>query len=788
MTTKRSVGQALPRKDDERLLRGRGCYASDVQVPDMLTAMVVRSPVAHAVLHGVRTERALALPGVEAVYTVADLGAAQRPIASFGGWPPVLIKELQPLLRPAPLYPLASDRLRHVGEPVALIVASDRYVAEDAAELIEIDYDLLPPVTDVEAAMTPESPTLYDGWDDNTALSFGVTLGDVDAAFAGAAHVYTERLYSHRYTGVPLEGRAITAEPGPRPTTLTVHSSHQMPHLQRVTICEALGLPEFAVQVRQTDIGGGFGQKAGLYPEDVLIPFAAHRLGRPVTWAEDRSEHFQSASHSREQLFDVEVAVEADGRLRGLRYRVLIDAGAFLTFPVVLPYLGLCHMLGPYKIPAIAADMRSVLTNKVTSAPYRGAGRPEVAFVMNRVMDRIARELEIDPVDVRRRNMIRPEEMPYRPGLLYRDGAPMELDSGDFGDGLERCVAQLRYDEVRREQAQERERGRYIGIGVACNVEATGVGPWEGARVAIDPTGQIAVYVGVGNTGQGHETVFAQVCADVLGVDADAVTVFRGDTSTLGYSRGTYHSRAAVTAGNAVNVAAEKVREKVLELAGHALEVAPEDLELSGGEVCVKGAPGSSISLARLAALSMPGGGRPPGMAPGLDETEYHDVPQATWGHATHAAVVEVDPETGSVKILRYVVLHDCGTLLNPLIVLGQVHGGVAAGIGGALLEELVYDDRGQLITTNFMDYLLPTLEDIPTLEVIQTETPSPLNALGVKGAGEGGTVAPPAVLAAAVEDALSPFGVRITRTPLGPRTVLAALRDAQAATTAAEA
>jgi carbon-monoxide dehydrogenase large subunit len=777
------VGRPLRRKDDERLLRGRGEYASDVQLPDMLTAAVVRSPVPHARIRGIRTERALEVPGVEAVFVAADLGAAQRPIASFGQWPKDLLEACRPLLRPAPLYPLADERVRHVGQPVALVVASDRYVAEDAAELVEVDYEELPPVTDAEKAMQPGGPTLYDGWDDNLALSFKMALGDVDEAFGKAAHVFSERLYSHRYTGVPLEGRAITAMPGPKPTTLTIYSSHQMPHLQRVTICEALELPEFAVQVRNTDVGGGFGQKAGLYPEDVLIPFAAHRLGRPVKWTEDRAEHFQSSSHSREQLFDVEVAVDEQGVLLGLRYRVIIDGGAYLTFPVVLPYLGLCHMLGPYKIPALAADINTVLTNKVTSAPYRGAGRPEVVFVMNRVMDGIGRELGIDPAEIRRRNLIGPEEMPYTPGIPYRDGAPMMLDSGDYPDALERVLEGIGYDEFRALQGAERERGRHVGIGVACNVEATGIGPWESARVGVDGTGRVAVYTGVGNTGQGHETVFAQVAADVLGIDPDVITVFRGDTSTIGYSRGTYHSRAAVTAGNAVHVAAGRVRDKALQIAAHELEAAPEDLELVDGMVRVKGSPSHGISLARCAQLSAPGMPLPEGLEPGLDETHYLDVPSATWGHAAHAAIVAVDPETGRVEILRYVVVHDCGTMLNPLIVEGQVHGGVAAGIGGAMLEELVYDEGGQLITTSFMDYLLPTLEDIPHLEIIQTETPSPLNPLGVKGAGEGGTIGPPAVLAAAVEDALSPFGVRITRTPLGPRTILAALREARTAT-----
>ena len=773
------IGAPIRRNEDPRLLRGEGRYISDLAIPGMLTAAVVRSVHAHARIAGVDASRALALPGVEAVFTWRDLGAAQRPIPTFGQIPEALHKAWRPELRSAPVYPLAQDRARYMGEPIALVVASDRYVAADAAELVEVAYEPLPPVVDVERAVSPDSPRLFEDWPDNTALRLQVGYGDIDDAFRRAAHTFADRYASHRYTGVPLEGRGMLAVPELAGGGLTVWTSQQLPHFHRSTICEALGLPEHAVRAVQPDIGGGFGQKAGLYPEDVLIPFAAWRLGRPVKWVEGRSEHFMASSHSREQLHDVEVAVDADGVLLGLRDRVLIDAGAYLTFPVVLPYLGLCHMLGPYRVPALRTDIRSVLTNKVTSAPYRGAGRPEGVFVINRVMDRIAADLGLDPAEVRRRNLIPAEAMPYPAGIPYRDGTPMVLDSGDYPAMLERCLAAVGYEAFRAEQAEARRRGAWLGIGIACNVEATGIGPFEAARVRVDPSGAVAVYAGVTNQGQGHQTVFAQICASRLGLDPADVAVSTGDTANLRFGRGTYHSRGAVTAGSAVYLAAEKVRSKLTRLAANVLEAAPEDLELVGGRVRVKGAPDRGLTLARCAQLSIPGGALPPDLEPGLDETAYFTVPAATWGSAAHAAIVEVDPETGHVAIRRYVVVHDCGRILNPLILDGQIHGGVAAGIGGALLEHLVYDDAGQLLTTTFMDYLLPSVAEIPELEVIHQETPSPLNPLGVKGAGEGGTLAPPAVLAAAVEDALRPLGVRITRTPLSPAAILAAVRAA---------
>jgi aerobic carbon-monoxide dehydrogenase large subunit len=774
------VGTGVRRKEDGRLLYGNARYVGDVQLPGTLTAVVVRSPHPHARIASIDVTAARALPGVAGVFTAGDLGSALRALPSFGQFPAALLAAWKPTLRPAPVQSMATERVRYVGEPVALVVGGDRYIAEDAADLVEIDYDPLAQVTDVDQSLAPDAPRLFDGWDDNVALDLTIGFGDIESAFARAEIVVRDCFECHRYTGVPLEGRALMAAPDPGGRGMTVWSNHQLPHFLRALICDALEQPEFAVRVVQCDIGGGFGQKAGLYPEDVLIPFAAQALGCPVRWLEDRSEHFMASSHSREQRLEAEIAATADGGLLGLRYEALIDAGAYLTFPAVVPVLGFAHTVGPYRIPAIAAVIRSVLTNKTTSAPYRGAGRPETVFMLNRLIDRVAEAVGRDPVDVRRLNLITPGELPYAPGVLYRDAAPLVLDSGDYPAALERCIAAIDYEGFRREQRAARAAGRQTGIGISCNVEATGIGPFEGARVRVDPSGRLAVYSGVVNTGQGHETVLAQVCADVFSVDPEQITVLQGDTTDIGFSRGTYHSRVAVAGANAVHKAARRTLDKAMSLAAHRLEAAPEDMEIREGRISVKGSPAPSLTLGELAALCIPGGDLPDGMEPGLDETDYVNLSAVTWAYAAHAAIVSVDAETGGVEIVRYVVVHDCGQMLNPMIVKGQIQGGVVAGIGGALLEELVYDEDGQLVTTSFMDYLLPTLTDVPEIEIHHMSTPSPLNTLGVKGAGEGGTVGPPAALAAAVEDALTDRGVRINTTSISPRHILSAIRAAE--------
>jgi carbon-monoxide dehydrogenase large subunit len=763
------TGSPVQRLSDARLLRGDGLYVGDIRADRMLFAVVVRSSFAHARILEIVVSEALDHPGVHLVLTAADLGSAQRPIPTFGQFPETVLEATGARVEPALMPTLAEGTVRYAGEPLALVVADDRYVAEDAAELVAVDYEPLPVVVDVEEAVAPDAPIVGEGRTDNVPLELTIRIGDADAAFASAPHVVGDRFYSQRYTGVPIESRGILACPTPE-GGLTIWSSHQMPHLSRDLVCEALGLPESAVRLRPPDVGGGFGPKAGLYPEDILIPFAAHLLGRPVRWLEDKQEHLSASSHSREQLFDAELAFDDEGGILALRYASLIDAGAYHTVPITLSYIAACHMLGPYRIPAYRAHVRAVLTNKATSAPYRGAGRPEAAFVLNRLVDRAAQLLGMDPAEIRRRNLITPDELPLETGIPYRDGAPMVLDSGDYPEALERCLEAIGYDAFRRDQADSRARGEFRGIGMSCNVESTGLGPFEGGRVAVDESGKVVVYSGVIDTGQGHATSLAQVCADHLGVDIEDVSVLAGDTATIPRGLGTYHSRAAVTAGNAVSIAAETVRERALDVAAELMEAAREDLVLTRGVVQVRGAPQRSVSLAECA------------QAVALDETTYFPAPAATWANACHAAIVVVDADTGVVQIEKYVVVHDCGRMINPLIVEGQIRGGVVAGIGGALLEQLVYDDSGQPQTTTLMDYMLPALTDVPPLEIHHMESPSPLNALGVKGAGEGGTIGPPAVVAAAVEDALTALGVRISQTPVSPHIVLAAIDAARGA------
>jgi carbon-monoxide dehydrogenase large subunit len=763
------TGSPLHRLGDARLLRGEGRYVADISANGMLAAVVVRSAFAHARILEIDASAALAHPGVHAVITAADLGSAQLRIPTFGQFPEEVVAATHARIEPALMVTLAEHTVRYAGEPLALVVADDRYVAGDAAELVFVDYDPLPVVLDVEAAAAPGAPIVGDDRTDNVPLELTVSIGNADAAFASAPHTVRERLYSQRYTGVPIESRGILACPTPE-GGLTIWSSHQMPHLTRDLVCEALSLPNSAVRLQPPDVGGGFGPKAGLYPEDILIPFAARLLQRPVQWLEDKQEHLMASSHSREQLFDAELAFDDEGQIVAMRYASLIDAGAYHTVPITLSYIAACHMLGPYRIPAYRAEVKAVLTNKATSAPCRGAGRPEAVFVLNRLIDRAAQSLGIDPAEIRRRNLMAPEELPFDAGIPYRDGAPMVLDSGNYPEALERCLEAIGYDAFRREQAASRARGEFRGIGLACNVESTGLGPFEGGRVVVDDSGRVTVYTGVVDTGQGHATSLAQVCADHLGVEIDDVSVLAGDTGTIPAGLGTYHSRAAVTAGNAVSVAAAKVREKALDVAAALMEAAREDLVVSRGVVQVKGAPQRTVSLAECAQVCA------------LDETSYFSAPAATWANACHAATVVVDADTGEVQIEKYVVVHDCGRMINPMIVDGQIRGGVVAGIGGALLEQLFYDESGQPQTTTLMDYMLPVLTNVPPLEVHHMESPSPLNPLGVKGAGEGGALGPPAVVAAAVEDALAPLGAKISQTPLSPHNVLAAIDAASRA------
>jgi len=600
---------------------------------------------------------------------------------------------------------------------------------------------------------------------------------------AAAPHRLQRRFYHHRYAAMPIECRGVAALYDARTDAITIWSSTQVVHWVRREVAAILGMPEARVRCLALDVGGGFGVKGHVYPEDLVIPFLARRLGRPVRWIEDRHEHLQSAAHSRDQLHEVEVGFDNDGRILALRDNFILDCGAWNPIGGGVPYNTAAHMTGPYRIDNLAVSAHTAATNKVPNTAYRGAGRPEAVFVMERIVDLVAGQLGFEPAEVRRRNMIGAEEMPYRAGILYRDGEPIVYDGGDYPAALRQALEAIGGVEAfRQRQREAREGGRHLGLGIGCYVEGTGVGPFEGATVRIEPSGKVYVSSGACSQGQGMETIFAQVVADAWRVAPEDVVIALADTAAITAGSGTFASRSTVTLSAAIHHASERLREKAFAIAGNLLECAPADLELRDGGVGVVGVPGDTVSLSRLAHAARPGWdhGRPPGVDAGLKETHYWEPPTVTWSYAVHAAIVEVDPEIGRVTIDKYAVAHDCGVVVNPLLVEGQIAGGTTQGIGGALLEELPYDSEGQLLAGSLADYLVPTASDVPDMAMAHQHTPSPLNPLGVKGVGEGGAVAPPAAIANAICDALSPFGVEFNATPVKPEQIVTAVRAAR--------
>src|SRR5436189_1567881 len=794
MTT-RLIGARVRRNEDNRLLQGRGGFVDDVNPRGVLHAAGVRSPHACARIVRVDTARAWALPGVHLVLTASDLGDLNEP-------GPLLIPH-PGLTHPRTQRPLAVDRVRYVGELVAFVVAEDRYLAEDAVDLIEVEYEGGPAVIALEPALAPAAPRVHEDVPGNRAARVVQTVGDLEDAFRRAARVLRERLTIERSCGSPIEARGVVAEWDARGGTLRVWSSTQAPLPVKNGLARIFGLPEFNVEVIAPDVGGGFGTKIMLfYPEEILVPLAAIRLGRPVKWIEDRHEHLIAANQERGQIHDVDVAVDGDGRILALRDRFVHDAGAYTPYGIIVPLITSTQLPGPYRLPHYAVEFDVVYTNTAIVTPYRGAGRPHGAFVMERVIGRVARELGLEAVEVRRRNFIQPHEFPWDVGLTFQDGGPTRYDSGDYPRGLEMALETIGFRDFRARQAEARRQGRHLGLGVACYVEGTGIGPYEGAHVRVEPSGRVLVATGLTTQGQGHATTFAQIAADALGCDPADVTVVTGDTRKFNWGAGTFASRALVTSGNAIGIAALKVRDKVLRIAAELLEVSSDDLELAGGVVGVRGMPDTALTLGALATVANPiryafgkeaaeaalrlvkprkGAVLAPGEEPGLEAYGYYAPPHATFASGCHAAIVEVDIATGDVKILRYVVQHDCGTVVNPTVVEGQIHGGVAQGIGGALYERIVYDEQGQPLTTTFMDFLMPTTMEVPEIEIIHTETPSPLNPLGIKGVGEAGAIPVPALIAEAVDDALAPFGVRVREMPLNPGRVLALLAEGRA-------
>jgi aerobic carbon-monoxide dehydrogenase large subunit len=777
------VGRSLLRREDRRLLIGQGRFIADLVLPRMLHAVFVRSPLAHARIRNVDLAHAAAAPGVALALNGADLLQMLPPVPEGQiSLPSKWTTHVQhKFLNPSqPL--LAHDKVRHVGEAVAIVVAESRHQAEDAAELVTLDLEELAAVVDPEAALRPGTPIVHDRFDTNLIGEFSVGKGDAAAALASAPHRLKRRFYHHRYAAVPMECRGVVSEYDRRTDSATIWSSTQVVHWVRREVATTLGLPEARVRCIALDVGGGFGGKGHAYPEDLLVPFVARKLGRPVRWIEERREHFLSATHSRDQLHDVEIGFDDDGRILAIRDDYIVDCGAWNPIGSGVAYNTAVHLTGPYKIENLAASGRIVATNKAPNAPYRGAGRPEAAFAMERSIDLVARSLGLEPAEVRRRNMIRADEMPYSAGLMYRDGEPIVYDSGDYPGALAKALDTVGGVEAfRRRQAEARSEGRHLGLGIGCYIEGTGVGPFEGAIVRIDPSGKVYASSGACPQGQGMETIFAQIVADAWKVTPEDVVVSLADTAAIPIGFGTMASRSTVTVSAALHHASQRLRDKAFAIAANMLECAPADLELRDGGVGVVGVPGTAISLARLAQAARPGWdhGRPEGVEAGLEETYYWEPPTVTWSYAVHVAIVDVDSETGRLKIEQYVVVHDCGTVVNPMLVEGQVMGGTAQGLGGILCEAIAYDSAGQLLSATLMDYALPTATDVPAIRVIHQHSPSPLNPLGVKGVGEGGAVAPPAAIANAVCDALALFGVELNATPLRPAEIAAATRAA---------
>jgi aerobic carbon-monoxide dehydrogenase large subunit len=770
-------GARVARLEDPALLTGRGRFVDDIKLAGALHACFVRSPHAHARIRAIDTSAARAMPGVHAVLTADDL-----PARMAGRQIPMLVPNPS-IKTPRTQLALARHEVCYVGQTIAVAIATDRYLAEDAAAAVKVDFELLPAVSDCRDAANPGAPCAHGDLASNVAAVVPVGYGDVDAAFANAAHVFEEKLFVHRGGAMTLEGRAVLAGYDAAADLLTVWSATQTPHLCRGTLADLFERDLETIRVIAPHVGGGFGTKAPFYAEEAVIPAAAMKLGRPVTWQEDRREHFLSATQERDQHWTVAIAVDAQGKILGVRGTMLHDTGAFLPWGIIAPYIAATTLPGPYVVPAYALEAKVVLTNRVPTTVVRGAGRPQAVFAMERLMDRVARELALDPAELRSRNMIGPERMPYAVGLLFRDGKPLVYASGDFPKSQVRARALSGYDGFRARRSKARAQGRYRGIGIANYVEGTGLGPFEGVTVRVLPNGKVAVATGATAQGQGTRTALSQIVADEVGCRLEDIVMTAGDTAAIPQGVGAFASRQAINAGSSALMAGTSVRKQIVALAARVLGVEEGDIEVEDGRAGARTGNRPSLTLGELARLAqgMPGFSLAPGQAPGLEHTSYFTPPQASYCNGTHVAEVEVDPFTGAVTLVDYTVAHDSGTIINPLIVDGQVQGGVAHGVGNALFEWMKYDASAQPLTTTFQDYLLPAAPDVPSCRIEHVETPNPLNPLGVKGAGEGGTIPAPAAIIAAIEDALSPFGVHFAEMPLTPDRIVEALRRAGA-------
>jgi len=773
MAITRNVGARIKRREDPRLITGTSTYTDDIKLQGMLHMAVLRSVYAHARIRNIDASKALALPGVQAVLTAADLPTVSLPNA--GGIPD---------LKSPAHNPLAPGKANHQGEAIAVVIADDRFIARDALDLIEVDYEPLPAVVDAEKAAEKGSPTIHDDIGTNVAYNWVLSSGDVDAAFNEADVKVSQRIVQQRLIPNAIEGRAVLADYQPVTGNLTVWSSTQIPHLLRTNIAALLGLPEQKVRVIAPEVGGAFGSKVDVYAEELITVLASMKVGKPVKWVEDRTENFLATIHGRDQIAYCEAAAKADGTITGLRYKVFQDFGAYLQlFTPVIPTLTGLMLPGCYKIPAVHCDVTAVFTNKTPYDAYRGAGRPEATFYIERLMDILAQKMHKDPTELRRKNFIPADAFPYQTsaGLTY--------DSGNYEPALNRAMQMADYWKFREQQLEERAEGRYLGIGVSSYVEVCGMGPsagmpgpgWESCQIRMSATGKVTVLTGTSPHGQGHETTFAQMAADELGVPYDDVVVVHGDTDALVYGIGTFGSRATAVGGAALMMSVDKIKEKAKTIAAHLLEARPEDMEYSEGRMYVKGNPEKGSSIQEVAFAAFRAANLPPGTEPGLEAFSIFDPTNFVFPFGTHIAIVEVDVGTGEVKPLRYVAVDDCGKQINPLLVDGQIHGGIAQGMSQALYEEAVYDESGQLLSGSFMDYALPTATMLPSFELDSTETPTTVNPMGVKGIGEAGTIGSTPATVNAVIDALSPFGVTHIDMPLRPEKIWRAIQAAGA-------
>jgi carbon-monoxide dehydrogenase large subunit len=766
----RNFGAPIRRNEDPRLLRGQALFVDDVELPGMLHAAFLRSNLAHATIRSIDVSAARAREGVVAVYTAEDLGAYWAPGPLLVPPPPIAGLVFNQRTQ----VPLAKGKVRHVGEPLAVVLAQSRYLAEDALADIAVELDPLPAIVDLEKAGAETSARVHEDVRGNIAAHVRQSRGNYAAARARADHIIARRFRYDHGASSPIETRGIVANWDARGNQLTVWDTTQGPVFLRNGLAAMLGLNERQVRVIAPFVGGGFGPKIMLfYPEEVVIPWAAKKLNRPIKWIEDRLEHFFATTQERAQIHDAEIALARDGRILGIKDTFLHDTGAYNPYGLTVPINSQISILGPYVVENYESIFTAVFTNKPIVTPYRGAGRQHGVFVIERLMDIAARELKLDRVDIRRRNFIPRDAFPYNNELINQDFAPLEYDSGDYEAVLDKALDMIGYRRfLAEEQPRLRAQGRHVGIGLVCYVEGTGIGPYEGAKVQVQANGKVSIATGIGTQGQGHFTSFAQIAADQLGVEVTDIDVVTGDTDQFYWGAGTFASRGAVVAGNAVHAAAMAVRQKILKLAAEHFECAEEDLEIANGEVSVVGVPGQAIKLGALALKANPmRGAVRPGTEPGLESTQYFGPPSGTTANGAHAMIVEVDPQTFALNVLKYVVVHDCGTVINPLILAGQVHGGVAQGIGNAFYERLVFDDDGQLLNASLADYLLPTALEVPNMEIGHTVTPSPLNPLGIKGAGEAGAIPVGPLFAQAIEDALAllPKGIELNEIPLSP-------------------